>query len=114
MEATLMIRPDPRATMPGITACARPQALTTRVIRKSAAGPGPGRGGEALGDREAGVVDQHVHVASARGDGVQDRLVRVEQAKVLRNGEGLDAVVADKLGRQGLKPVGPSAVSARS
>ena len=30
-----MIAPLPRSTMPGITPCARPQAFTTRVIRKS-------------------------------------------------------------------------------
>ena len=34
-DAVAMIRPSPRAIMPGMTPWTRPQALTTRVIRKS-------------------------------------------------------------------------------
>jgi hypothetical protein len=81
--------------------------LTTRVIRKSRC-LAHGHVGEALGDREAGVVDQDVDMATARRDGGQHGLVGVEHGQVGRHGEGLDAVFRGKLGGQGLQPVGPA------
>jgi hypothetical protein len=65
----------------------------------------PGHAHEALGDAEAGVVDQDVDVPAAVRDGLQDRPVRLELSEVGGQRDRHDALLDRQLLRQRLQPV---------
>ena len=68
--------------------------------------PLPGHGGEALGDGEAGVVDQRTHPGPI--EGVEDGLMRAKLGKVGRDRSCSYSVFCRELGRQRVQPVLPA------
>jgi hypothetical protein len=67
----------------------------------------PGNGGEALRNGEAGVVDQHVDVPAACGDGVHSEALGPIDRQVDADRKGFDPMGPGQLGRQGVQAVDP-------
>ena len=90
--------------MPGMTPWARPQALTTRVIRKSRC-RAQGTAAKLWGMEKPALLTSTSTSRPARRHRVQHRRLRAEDRQVDADGEGVDAVGGAKLGGQRLQAI---------